>query len=69
MNEQTLSKQTFSRQTLNKQPVGAPAISEQAISEQDRRRRRGLIAFQIVCYGYLLSMFLIQMYMYSTRDW
>ncbi|MEE2730721.1 MAG: hypothetical protein VYA55_07840 [Pseudomonadota bacterium] len=59
MNEQTLSKQT-----LNKQPVSAPAISE-----QDRRRRRGLIAFQIVCYGYLLTMFLIQMYMYSTRDW
>lgn len=69
MNEQTLSKHTFSKQTLNKQSVGAPAISGQAISEQDRRRRRGLIAFQIVCYGYLLTMFLIQMYMYSTRDW
>ena len=44
-------------------------MKHQPISQQDRRRRRGLIAFQIVCYGYLLTMFLIQMYMYSTRDW
>jgi hypothetical protein len=39
------------------------------ISEQDRRRRRALIVLQIVCYGYLLVMFLIQMHMASTRDW
>lgn len=44
-------------------------MKEQPISEQDRRRRRGLIIFQILMYGYLLMMFLIQMYMYSQRDW
>lgn len=44
-------------------------MNNHPISEQDKRRRRGLIAFQIVCYGYLLTMFVIQMYMYSTRDW
>ncbi len=44
-------------------------MKDEPISEQDRRRRRALIVFQIVCYGYLLTMFLIQMYMYSQRDW
>jgi hypothetical protein len=44
-------------------------MKEQAISEQDRKRRRTLIIFQIVVYGYLLIMFLIQLHMYSQRDW
>jgi len=44
-------------------------MNNQTISEHDRRRKRALIAFQIVFYGYLLTMFLIQMYMYSQRDW
>lgn len=44
-------------------------IKPHSISEADRRRRRALIAFQVVCYGYLLTMFLIQLHMYSTRDW
>ena len=35
-------------------------MKEQPISERDRRRRRALIVFQIVIYGYLLVMFLIQ---------
>lgn len=39
------------------------------ISQQDRRRRRALIVFQVVCYGYLLSMFLVQLHMASVRDW
>lgn len=39
------------------------------MNEQDRRRRRALIVFQIVMYGYLLAMFLIQLHMYLTRDW
>ena len=39
------------------------------VSERDRRRRRALIAFQIVIYGYLLGLFLIQLHMYSVRDW
>jgi hypothetical protein len=40
-----------------------------SISEQDRRRWRAMVVVQIVCYGYLLLMFCIQMYMASTRDW
>ena len=28
-----------------------------------------LIVFQIVCYGYLLAMFLVQLHMASVRDW
>ena len=39
------------------------------ISEPDRRRKRALIVFQIVCYGYLLLMFGIQLHMYATRHW
>ncbi|MET0286737.1 MAG: hypothetical protein ABW352_19810 [Polyangiales bacterium] len=35
----------------------------------DSRRKRGVYVFQIVCYGYLLTMFLIQLHMWSTRDW
>ena len=44
-------------------------MQEQPISQQDRRRRRALIVFQIVMYGYLLTMFLIQLHMASVRDW
>ncbi len=39
------------------------------MNEQDRRRRRALIVFQIVIYGYLLAMFLIQLNMSLSRDW
>jgi hypothetical protein len=44
-------------------------MKEEPISARDRRRRRALIVFQIVIYGYLLVMFLIQLRMYSQRDW
>lgn len=44
-------------------------MNEQPISAQDRRRRRALIIFQLVAYGYLLAMFLVQLYLYSVRDW
>ena len=44
-------------------------MKEPNISQQDRRRRRALIVFQLVCYGYLFSMFLIQLYMASVRNW
>jgi len=39
------------------------------ISEQDRRRRRALIVLQVVCYGYLFVMFLVQLHMASVRNW
>jgi hypothetical protein len=44
-------------------------MKEAPIPSRDRRRRRALNVFQLVVYGYLLTMFLIQMYMRSTRDW
>jgi hypothetical protein len=44
-------------------------MKKEPISERDRRRRRALIAFQLVAYGYLLVMFLIQLHMASVRDW
>lgn len=44
-------------------------MNEQPVSQQDRRRKRALIVFQILMYGYLLAMFLTQLYMYSQRDW
>ncbi|MGX9792809.1 hypothetical protein [Mycobacterium sp. MMS18-G62] len=39
------------------------------ISEQDRRRYRALIVFQIVVYGALIAMFLIQLQMLFVNDW
>jgi hypothetical protein len=42
---------------------------KEPITERDRRRRRALNVFQLVVYGYLLVMFLIQMHMRSVRDW
>ena len=44
-------------------------MKDYPISEQDRRRRRALIVLQIVLYGYLLAMFLVQLHMYSVRNW
>lgn len=38
-------------------------------SRQDRRRWRAMVAFQVLSYGYLLTMFLIQLHMLSVRDW
>ncbi|EKF21581.1 putative membrane protein [Mycolicibacterium hassiacum DSM 44199] len=39
------------------------------MNEQDRNRRRALIVFQIVVYGTLLALFLIQVQMLTVRDW
>ena len=39
------------------------------MDDQDRRKRRGLIGFQIFIYGLLIVMFLIQLQMFFTRDW
>jgi len=44
-------------------------MSSQSVSADDRRRKTRMIVFQIAIYGYLLTMFLIQLYMYSQRDW
>lgn len=44
-------------------------MKDQPISQQDRRRKRALIIFQILIYGYLLMMFLIQLNMSAERGW
>ena len=39
------------------------------MSQHDRDRKRALVLFQVVVYGYLLAMFLIQLRMWSQRGW
>jgi hypothetical protein len=39
------------------------------VDQQDRKRKRALIVFQIFMYGYLLTMFGIQLYMSFARGW
>lgn len=39
------------------------------MEQQERKRKRALIVFQIFIYGYLLVMFLIQLYMSFARGW
>jgi hypothetical protein len=39
------------------------------MEQQERRRKRALIVLQLFVYGYLLVMFLIQLYMSFARGW
>jgi hypothetical protein len=39
------------------------------VNEEDRKRKRALIVFQLVAYGWLLAMFLIQLHMSIVRGW
>lgn len=39
------------------------------MNQQERKRKRALIVFQAFIYGYLLVMFLIQLYMSFARGW
>ncbi len=39
------------------------------MDQKEKKRKRALIVFQIVIYGYLLTMFLIQLYMSFARGW
>jgi predicted nucleic acid-binding Zn ribbon protein len=39
------------------------------MDEKERKRKRALIVFQVFIYGYLLVMFLIQLYMSFARGW
>jgi hypothetical protein len=39
------------------------------MDQRERKRKRALIVFQVVIYGYLLVMFLIQLYMSFSRGW
>ena len=39
------------------------------VDQKEKKRKRALIILQVVIYGYLLTMFLIQLYMSFTRGW
>ncbi len=39
------------------------------VDQREKRRKRALIVLQVVVYGYLLAMFLIQLYMSFARGW
>jgi hypothetical protein len=39
------------------------------MNEEDRKRKRALVVVQVVIYGYLLTMFLIQLRLWSQRGW
>jgi hypothetical protein len=39
------------------------------MDEKEKKRKRALIVFQIVIYGYLFVMFGIQLYMSFARGW
>ena len=39
------------------------------MDQKERKRKRALIVLQVVIYGYLLAMFLIQLRMWSQRGW
>lgn len=39
------------------------------MDKKEQKRKRALIVFQIFIYGYLLTMFLIQLYMPFARGW
>lgn len=39
------------------------------VDQQERQRKRALIVFQLVVYGTLLALFLIQLWMSFDRGW
>lgn len=39
------------------------------MDQKEQKRKRALIILQLVIYGYLLAMFLIQLYMSFVRGW
>jgi hypothetical protein len=39
------------------------------VNQQDRDRKRALVVVQVVIYGYLFTMFCIQLRLWSQRGW
>ncbi len=39
------------------------------MSTEEKKRKRALLVFEVVIFSYLIGMFILQMYMYSQRDW
>ena len=44
-------------------------MDKKPVLDQEARRKRALIVFQCLIYGYLIFLFSLEMYMYSSRDW
>lgn len=44
-------------------------MNNASISEQDRRRKKAMIVFQLLMYGFIFGTFAFQMYLYSKSDW
>ncbi len=44
-------------------------MSDRIVTDRDRRRKKALIVFQVLLYSYLIGLFLLQLHMYSVRDW
>lgn len=44
-------------------------MSNKPTVDHDRRRRRALMVFQVLIYGYLFGAWGLQLFMYSNRDW
>jgi hypothetical protein len=39
------------------------------VDQKEQKRKRALIILQLLVYGYLLTMFLVQLYMSFARGW
>ncbi|CAJ1586253.1 hypothetical protein [[Mycobacterium] wendilense] len=39
------------------------------VDQKEKNRKKALIVFQVVIYGFLLTMFLIQLWMSFDRGW
>lgn len=39
------------------------------MNEEDRQRKRALVVVQVVIYGYLATMFIVQLRLWSQRGW
>ena len=44
-------------------------MNTKSVSEQDRRRKKAMIIFQLLIYGWILGTFLVQLYLKSISNW
>jgi hypothetical protein len=44
-------------------------MSSGSMSDQDRKRKKAMIIFQFLIYGWILGTFLVQLYLKSISDW
>jgi hypothetical protein len=44
-------------------------MNNNSVSDQDRRRKKAMLVFQLLIYGWILGTFLIQLYLKSISNW